>query len=67
MNQDELKGKADQIKGKAKQAFGDLTDDEALHNEGKADEVGGAVQEGYGKARRKIGEAVEDVGKNLKR
>jgi len=67
MNQDELKGKADQIKGKAKQAFGDLTDDEALHSEGKADEVGGAVQEGYGKARRKIGEAVEDVGKNLKR
>jgi len=67
MNQDELKGKADQIKGKAKQAFGDLTDDEALHSEGKADEVGGTVQEGYGKARRKIGEAVEDVGKNLKR
>jgi uncharacterized protein YjbJ (UPF0337 family) len=67
MNQDELKGKADQLKGKAKQAFGDLTDDEKLHSEGKADEFGGSVQEGYGKARRKVGEAIEDIGENLKK
>jgi len=25
------------------------------------------VQEGYGKARRKVGEAIEDVGENLKK
>lgn len=67
MNQDELKGKAEQVKGKAKQAFGDLTDNEKLHSEGKADEIEGQVQEGFGTARRKVGEAIEDVGNTLKK
>jgi uncharacterized protein YjbJ (UPF0337 family) len=67
MNQDELKGKMDQLKGKAKQAAGDLTDNEELHSEGKADEMQGSVQEGFGKTRRKVGEAIEDLGDNLKR
>ena len=35
----------DQTKGKIKQAIGDLTDDKALHREGKADETGGKVKE----------------------
>ncbi len=34
MNKDELDGKAEQLKGKVKQATGDLTDDEQLHDEG---------------------------------
>jgi uncharacterized protein YjbJ (UPF0337 family) len=67
MNRDELDGKADQLKGKLKQAAGDLTDDQRLHDEGVADEASGDVQEGFGRGRRKIGEAVEDVGRKLKR
>ena len=67
MNKDELDGRADQIKGKLKQAAGDLTDDERLHDEGVADEASGDVQEGVGRARRKVGEAVEDLGNKLKR
>ena len=67
MNRDELEGKGEQIKGKIKQATGDLTDDEQLHDEGVADEAAGSVQEGYGKARRKVGEAIEDFGEKLKR
>lgn len=67
MNRDELEGRADKIKGKVKQAAGDLTDDERLHDEGVADEAAGNVQEGFGRARRKVGEAVEDVGEKLKR
>ena len=67
MNRDELEGKGEQIKGKIKQATGDLTDDEQLHDEGVADEAAGSVQEGYGKARRKVGEAIEDLGEKLKR
>ena len=67
MNRDELEGKGEQIKGKIKQATGDLTDDEQLHDEGVADEAAGSVQEGYGKARRKVGEAIEDLGAKLKR
>jgi uncharacterized protein YjbJ (UPF0337 family) len=67
MNRDELDGKADQVKGKVKKAVGDLTDNERLHDEGTADEAAGNVQEGFGRARRKVGEAIEDVGEDLKR
>lgn len=67
MNRDELEGKGDKIKGKAKQALGDLTNDEQLHDEGVADEASGNVQEGFGKARRKVGETVEDLGDKIKR
>ena len=67
MNRDELEGRAEQVKGKVKQAAGDLTDDERLHDEGAADEAAGDVQEGFGKARRKVGEAIEDIGENLKK
>jgi uncharacterized protein YjbJ (UPF0337 family) len=67
MNRDELDGKAEQIKGKVKQAAGDLTDDDRLRDEGVADEAAGDVQEGFGRARRKVGEAIEDLGDEIKR
>jgi len=66
MNKDELDGKAESVKGKIKQGVGDLTDNDRLRDEGAADEVKGDVQEGFGKARRKVGEAIEDVGDELK-
>jgi uncharacterized protein YjbJ (UPF0337 family) len=67
MNKDELEGKVDRLKGKVKQATGDLTDDERLHDEGVADEAAGDVQEGFGRGRRKVGEAIEDLGERIKR
>jgi uncharacterized protein YjbJ (UPF0337 family) len=67
MNRDELEGKTDQVKGKIKQGVGDLTGDERLHDEGVADEVAGDVQEGYGKAKRKVGEAISDLGDEIKK
>lgn len=67
MNRDEVKGRTDQVKGKIKQAAGDLTDDERLRDEGVADEVAGDIQEGLGRGRRKVGEAIEDIGENIKR
>jgi uncharacterized protein YjbJ (UPF0337 family) len=67
MNKDELDGKANQVKGKLKQAAGDLTDDQRLHDEGVADEAAGEVEEGFGRGRRKVGEAIEDLGQKLKR
>jgi uncharacterized protein YjbJ (UPF0337 family) len=66
MNRDELNGKTDKVKGKAKQAWGDLTDDQRLHDEGVADEASGEVQEGFGKARRKVGDALHDVAHKIK-
>jgi len=62
MNKDELNGTAESLKGKVKQAVGDLTDDERLKGEGEADEIAGDTQATFGKARRKVGEAVEDLG-----
>jgi uncharacterized protein YjbJ (UPF0337 family) len=67
MNRDELEGKAEQLKGTVKQATGDLTDNPDLHDEGVADEAAGEVQEGFGKARRKVGEAIEDLGDQIKK
>lgn len=66
MNKDELDGKAGALKGKIKQGVGDMTDNDRLRDEGAADEVRGDVQEGLGKARRKLGDAIEDVGDKLK-
>jgi uncharacterized protein YjbJ (UPF0337 family) len=67
MNKDELDGRVDKMKGKFKQAAGDLTDNDRLRDEGVADEAAGEVQEGFGRGRRKVGEAIEDLGENLKR
>ena len=67
MNKDEFDGKVDQVKGRVKQGAGDLTDNDQLREEGVADEAGGDVQEGFGKARRKVGDAIDDVGDTLKR
>jgi uncharacterized protein YjbJ (UPF0337 family) len=67
MNRDELDGKAQQLKGKLKQAAGDMTDDDRLHDEGVADEAAGDVQEGFGRGRRQVGEAIQDIGKKIKR
>jgi uncharacterized protein YjbJ (UPF0337 family) len=67
MNKDEFDGKVDQVKGRIKQGAGDLTDNDQLRDEGAADEASGDVQEGFGKGRRKVGDAIDDVGDKLKR
>jgi uncharacterized protein YjbJ (UPF0337 family) len=61
-NKDEIEGKFDQAKGAAKEAVGRAVDDRELENEGQADQTGGDIREGFGKARRKVGEAIEDIG-----
>ena len=61
----ELKGKAKQVKGTAKQKIGNMIDDAELHDEGSADRVEGNVQEKASKARRVIGETVEDIGEKI--
>jgi uncharacterized protein YjbJ (UPF0337 family) len=66
-NRDEVEGKLDQAKGKAKETIGRVIDDPELEQEGSADQAKGDVKEGFGKARRKVGEAIEDVGDAIKR
>ena len=67
MNKDELKGKAEAAKGKVKQAVGRLANDPQLHDEGVVDEAAGETQATLGRVRRKVGEAIEDIGERLKR
>jgi uncharacterized protein YjbJ (UPF0337 family) len=66
-NKDELEGKFDQAKGAAKETVGRAINDRDLEAEGDADRAGGQVQEGFGKAKRKVGEAIEDIGESIRK
>lgn len=63
--EDEVKGKGKQVTGAVKEELGKLTGDRNLEDSGTADRVEGDVQEGFGKAKRKIGEAVEGLGERI--
>ena len=49
-----LKGAWNELKGKVKQAYGDLTDDDLTHEEGKDDELLGKLQQKTGKTRDEV-------------
>ena len=66
-NRDEVEGKFDQAKGGIKENVGKAINDRELADEGRADRASGDVQEGWGKTKRKVGEAVEDIGDAIKR
>ncbi|MGZ3757917.1 MAG: CsbD family protein [Mucilaginibacter sp.] len=51
MDKLELKGGWNELKGKIKQAYGDLTDDDLVREEGKDDELLGKLQKKTGKGR----------------
>ena len=66
-NNDEVKGKFDQAKGTVKETVGRAVDDRELENEGQADRAGGNIREGFGTARRKVGETIEDIGDAIRK
>jgi uncharacterized protein YjbJ (UPF0337 family) len=51
MDKLQIKGGWNQVKGKIKQAYGDLTDDDLIYEEGKDDETLGKLQAKTGKSR----------------
>ncbi|MGH2577772.1 MAG: CsbD family protein [Acidimicrobiia bacterium] len=51
----------DEMKGRAKEALGDLTDDDKLKREGKADRFGADIKEKAEAAKDKVDEAVDNV------
>ena len=65
-NRDEIEGKYEQAKGSIKEGLGRLTGDEEMQAEGTADKMKGHVQEGWGGAKRKVGDALEDAGDAIK-
>ena len=64
-NKDEVRGKVDRATGRVKEKVGELNNDEQLREEGIEDQAAGTVQESIGKGRRKVGEAVKDLGKKI--
>jgi len=63
MEEQETRGKVKKLKGRVKEAAGIITGDKALERKGSHQRTAGAVQESLGKARRKVGELVDGVGK----
>ena len=57
----------DDIKGRVKEAAGDLTDNERLQREGKADQLEGKVKDFVDDARDKIEDVVDKVRDKLDR
>ena len=51
MDKLQIKGGWNELKGKIKQAYGDLTDDDLVREEGKDDELLGKLQQKTGKGR----------------
>ena len=66
-NKDEVEGKFDQARGAVKENVGDAIDDERMQSEGAAERAGGNIQEGFGTARRKVGETINDIGDKIGR
>jgi uncharacterized protein YjbJ (UPF0337 family) len=66
-NRDEIEGKFDRAKGAAKETVGRAVNDRDLEEEGRSDQTGGKVKEGFGKVRRNVGEAIEDIGEAVRK
>lgn len=63
--EDELKGKGKQVKGSTKEQLGKLTGNRNLQDRGNRERAEGHVQEKLSRAKRKVGEAVEDLGDEI--
>ena len=59
MHRDEVKGKIKEGMGRAKDAMADLTDDERLEQEGKAEQLEGQFQQGVGKVKDTLHKAID--------
>jgi len=56
-----LRGTWNEVKGKVKQAYGDLTDDDLIYEEGKDDEMLGKLQQKTGKGRDELVSWLNDL------
>jgi uncharacterized protein YjbJ (UPF0337 family) len=61
----EIKGKAKQVKGTAEETLGKSIGNREMESKGERERFEGKVQERMSKARRAVGEAVEDLGEEI--
>ncbi|MBV9494516.1 MAG: CsbD family protein [Acidobacteria bacterium] len=64
-NEDEVRGQIDKAAGTVKEHIGRATNDPILESEGADQRSAGEVEHGIGKARRKVGEVIKDIGDKL--
>ncbi len=62
MDKLEFKGDWNEMKGKMKQAYGDLTDDDLVREEGKDDEFLGRLQQKLGKTKDEVVDWIRSLG-----
>ncbi|MGE5715500.1 MAG: CsbD family protein [Acidobacteriota bacterium] len=67
MRQHEVRGKVKKAKGRVKEAVGILSGDKKMEREGSLQRALGAVEEGFGTARRKVGEVLTNLGNTVKK
>ncbi len=60
MNWDRIEGNWKQFSGKIKEKWGDLTDDDLSHINGKRDQLEGKIQERYGITKDEAQRQVDD-------
>jgi len=60
--EDEVKGKGKQVTGAVKEELGKLAGNRDLEEAGKQERFEGKVEEKVWKAKRKVGEAIKDLG-----
>ncbi len=61
MNNDSIKGAADQAKGAIKEGAGKLTGDAKLKTEGQIDQAKGKVESATGKLKDQIKDTIDDA------
>jgi uncharacterized protein YjbJ (UPF0337 family) len=66
-NKNEVKGKLKAAKGTLEAKVGRVIGDKKMERKGAADRAAGNVRAFAGKVERKVGEAIEDVGKFVRK
>jgi uncharacterized protein YjbJ (UPF0337 family) len=66
-NRNEVKGKYEAVKGEVKEKVGHVIGDKRMERSGAAEHHAGEVRQQVGKIKRKVGEAIEDVGKFVRK
>lgn len=59
--EDKVKGNWNEIKGKLKQEYGDLTDNDLMYDEGRADELLGNIQKKTGKTKEEVKSFIDSI------
>jgi len=65
-NKDEVKGKLNKAKGSAKESIGRALGDRDMEHKGAEERRRGSAQESVGKAKRKVGDAIKNLGKRIR-